>query len=114
MTDCTFCKIVDGKLPATVTYQDEQVTAFRDIHPAAPTHTLIVPNKHIASTNDAGPEDQALSDHMLTTVKMVADKEGIKKSGYRLIINTGTDANQVTHHLRLHVMGGRRMRHPMG
>lgn len=114
MTDCIFCKIVTGQIPAAVVYQDEQVTAFRDIHPVAPTHVLIVPNKHIASTNDAAPEDQALLGHMLLTVQTVAEKEGIKESGYRLIINTGGDANQVVYHLHLHVIGGQRMRHPMG
>lgn len=114
MTDCIFCKIVKGELPATITYQDEHVTAFRDINPVAPTHVLIVPNKHIASTNEVEPEDHPLLGHMLATVRKVAEKEGIIKSGYRLIINTGPDANQVVHHLHLHVIGGRRMRYPMG
>ncbi|MGQ9833429.1 MAG: histidine triad nucleotide-binding protein [Candidatus Villigracilaceae bacterium] len=114
MTECIFCKIVAGQLPAAIVYQDEQVTAFRDINPVAPTHVLIVPNKHIASTNDAAPEDQALLGCMLLTAKTIAEKEGIKESGYRLIINTGRDANQVVHHLHLHVIGGQRMRHPMG
>ncbi|GAB4503120.1 MAG: histidine triad nucleotide-binding protein [Anaerolineales bacterium] len=114
MTNCIFCKIVKGEAPAAITYQDEQVTAFRDIHPVAPTHILIIPNRHIASTNDIEPDDQALLGHMLATVKTVAEKEGIAQNGYRIIINTGPDANQVVHHLHLHVIGGQRMRHPMG
>jgi len=101
-------------MPATIVYKDEQVTAFRDIHPVAPTHILLVPNQHIASTNNITERDEQLLGHMLTVVKPIADKEGISKSGYRLIVNTGPDANQVVFHLHLHIIGGQRMRHPMG
>ena len=114
MDECIFCKIVRGEMPATIVYKDEQVTAFRDIHPVAPTHILVVPNQHIASTNDITERDVQLLGHMLTVVKSIADKEGISKSGYRLIVNTGPDANQVVFHLHLHIIGGQRMRHPMG
>lgn len=114
MDECIFCKIVRGELPATVVYKDEQVTAFRDIHPVAPTHILIVPNKHIVSTNDITTEDEPLLGHILTTVRQVAENEGIADTGYRLIVNTGPHANQVVFHLHLHVIGGQRMRHPMG
>lgn len=114
MPDCIFCKIVKGEAPATITYQDEYITAFRDIHPVAPTHVLIVPNKHIASTNEVEAEDVPLLGRILAAAKTVAEKEGIAHSGYRLIVNTGPDANQIVHHLHLHVIGGQRMRHPMG
>ena len=114
MDECIFCKIVRGELPAKIVYNDDQVTAFRDINPVAPTHVLVVPNKHIASTNDVAEEDKPLLGHILTTVKTIADKEGITESGYRLIVNTGPDANQVVFHLHLHIIGGKRMRHPMG
>ncbi len=114
MPDCIFCKIVHRKAPAEIVYQDEQVTAFRDIHPVAPVHILLVPNKHIASTNDSTAEDEPLLGHMLATVKRIAEAEGIAESGYRLIINTGPAANQVVFHLHLHLIGGQRMRHPMG
>ena len=114
MDECIFCKIVRGEMPATIVYKDEQVTAFRDIHPVAPTHILLVPNQHIASTNNIAERDEQLLGHMLTVVKPIADKEGISKSGYRLIVNTGPDANQVVFHLHLHILGGQRMKHRMG
>ena len=114
MEDCLFCKIVKGEIPSTVVYQDEQVTAFRDINPVAPTHILVIPKKHIVSTNDVSEEDEQLLGHMLAVVKPIADKEGITDSGYRLIINTGPNANQVIFHLHLHILGGQRMQHPMG
>lgn len=114
MPDCIFCKIVNGEVPASIVYKDEQVTAFRDINPVAPTHILVVPNKHIASTNDVLEQDEQLLGHMLTVVKPIAEKEGITESGYRLIVNTGPDANQVVLHLHLHIIGGQRMRHRMG
>ena len=114
MNECIFCKIVREEMPATIVYKDEQVTAFRDIHPVAPTHILLVPNQHIASTNNVTERDEQLLGHMLSVVKPIADKEGISKSGYRLIVNTGPDANQVVFHLHLHIIGGQRMRHPMG
>ena len=114
MDECIFCKIVRGELPATIVYQDEQVTAFRDIHPVAPIHILVVPNKHITSTNDVRTEDEQLLGHMLTVVKPIAEKENVAQSGYRLIINTGPDAHQAVFHLHLHIIGGYPMRHPMG
>ena len=101
MGECLFCKIVKGEIPATVVYKDEQVTAFRDINPVAPTHILVIPNEHIPSTNDVSEKDEQLLGHMLTSVKLIADQEGITESGYRLIINTGPDANQVVFHLHL-------------
>lgn len=114
MDDCIFCKIVSGEMASTIVYKDDQVTAFRDINPVAPTHILVVPNKHIASTNDVREEDEQLLGHLLTVVKPIADQEGITDTGYRLIINTGPDANQVVFHLHLHILGGQHMKHRMG
>ena len=114
MNECIFCKIVSGEMNATVVYKDEQVTAFRDINPVAPTHILVIPNRHIASTNEVTEQDEQLLGQMLTVVKPIAEQEGIAESGYRLIINTGPDANQVVFHLHLHIIGGQHMRHPMG
>lgn len=114
MKDCIFCKIVTGEMDSQIVYQDEQVTAFRDIHPVAPTHILVIPNRHIASLNDVMEEDEPLVGHMLSVVRPIAEKEGVQDSGYRLIINTGPDANQVVFHLHLHIIGGQHMRHPMG
>lgn len=114
MMDCIFCEIVRGHAAGDTLYQDDLVTAFRDIHPVAPTHILIVPNRHLASVNDLTPEDEALAGHLLVVARQIAEEQGIDKTGYRLILNTGPDAGQVVFHLHLHLIGGRRMRYPMG
>jgi histidine triad (HIT) family protein len=112
--DCIFCKIIKGEIPGEIVYRDEQATAFRDINPAAPTHFLIVPQKHIASINDITLDDEALIGHLFTVAKHLAGQEGISTPGYRLIINTGPDAGQAVFHIHLHLLGGNRMRYPMG
>lgn len=114
MTNCIFCQIVAGTSPSHMLYQDEQVSAFRDIHPVAPTHVLVVPNRHIASVNDLAPEDEALVGRLFTVARQVARQEGIDEAGYRLIVNTGPHGGQVVFHLHLHLIGGQRMRFPMG
>ena len=111
---CIFCKIVSNEAQAAIVYRDEQVTAFRDIRPAAPTHILIVPNKHIDSVNTLEAEDEQLMGHLFTTARKLAKEEGIDQSGYRLITNTGVDGGQTVSHLHLHLIGGQRMQHPMG
>jgi histidine triad (HIT) family protein len=114
VSDCIFCRIISGEAPGDILYQDEQITAFRDIHPVAPVHVLIVPNRHIASVNDLEAEDELLLGRMFTLARMLAEQEGIRDSGYRLIVNTGAHGGQVVYHLHLHLIGGQRMRHPMG
>lgn len=112
--NCIFCKIVRKEAPAKIVYQDEQATAFRDAHPAGPTHVLVVPNRHIPSVDDLTPEDEPLMGHLFSIARQIAEGTGLKGNGYRLIINTGPDANQTVPHLHLHVIGGRPMRFPMG
>jgi histidine triad (HIT) family protein len=114
MTDCIFCKIIAWDIPSTRVYTDETTFAFRDINPVAPTHVLIIPKKHVGSVNDLTPEDEALVGHLFTTAKKIAEDEGIADTGYRLIINCGPYGGQVVYHLHLHLIGGQRMRHPMG
>jgi histidine triad (HIT) family protein len=115
MTDtCIFCRIVSNEAKATVVYRDEQVTAFRDIHPVAPTHILIVPNRHIESVNALEAGDEQLMGHLIRMAGKLAKEEGIDKGGYRLITNTGADGGQTVFHLHLHLIGGQRMRHPRG
>jgi histidine triad (HIT) family protein len=115
MTDtCHFCKIISDEAKATIVYRDDQVTAFRDIHPVAPTHILIVPNRHVESINSLQPEDEPLIGHLFGIARQLASDEGISQGGYRLIINTGADGGQTIYHLHLHLIGGHRMRHPMG
>jgi histidine triad (HIT) family protein len=115
MTDaCIFCKITTGEAQATVVYRDEQVTAFRDRHPVAPTHILIVPNKHIESVGALEPEDEPLMGHIFTVARKLVEQEGIAKGGYRMITNTGANGGQTVFHLHVHLIGGQRMRYPMG
>jgi len=114
MCDCLFCKIIAGEIPSEVVYEDEQVTAFRDINPVAPTHILIIPNKHIASINELTPGDESLVGHLFAAAKDLAKQEGIAESGYRLIINVGPHGGQEIYHLHLHLIGGQKMRYPMG
>jgi histidine triad (HIT) family protein len=114
MDDCIFCKIVAGEAYSQRLYQDEFVTAFRDIHPVAPTHVLVVPNKHIPSVNDLTHEDEPLIGRLFMTARQIAEQEGVAQTGYRLIVNMGAHAGQAIFHLHLHVIGGQRMRFPMG
>ena len=110
MSDCIFCKIITGDIPSTHVFHDEQVKAFRDLNPAAPTHILIVPNKHIDSINTLTNEDEPLIGHLFSTAKQIAAQEGIAENGYRLIINTGAHAGQTVFHIHLHLLGGAPMR----
>jgi histidine triad (HIT) family protein len=114
MTDCIFCKIVNNEVKASIVYRDEQVTAFRDIHPVAPTHILIIPNKHIESVNHLQVEDEPLIGHMFMVGSRIAAQQNIHQSGYRIIVNTGAHGGQTIFHLHLHLIGGQRMKHPMG
>jgi histidine triad (HIT) family protein len=115
MTDsCIFCKIISGEAKATILYQDEQVTAFQDLHPVAPTHILLVPNKHIESVGTLDVEDERLIGHLFTVARKLAEEAGIAKGGYRLITNTGVNGGQTVFHFHLHLIGGQRMRYPMG
>lgn len=102
-----FSKIIRGEIPADIVHQDEQVTAFRDISPQAPTHVLIVPNRLIASMSDVTAEDEALLGRMMVVASEVARKEGIDGTGYRLIVNSGEHGHQEVQHLHLHLLGGR-------
>ncbi|MBN2800372.1 MAG: histidine triad nucleotide-binding protein [Deltaproteobacteria bacterium] len=104
-----FQKILDGEIPAHVVYEDERVLAFRDIHPAAPVHVLIIPRKPLIDVRAAEEEDALLLGHMILVSREVARREGVLESGYRLVINNGTDAGQEVFHLHLHVMGGARL-----
>lgn len=112
--DCLFCKIAAGEMQADIVFQDEMITAFRDINPVAPTHILIIPNQHISNTNELTSEHEATAARLLTVVPELALNEGINESGYRLIMNTGPDGNQVVMHMHLHLIGGQKMKHPMG
>jgi histidine triad (HIT) family protein len=111
---CIFCRIVANQATANILYRDQQVTAFRDLHPQASTHLLIVPNKHIDSLNAMQDEDEGLIGYMFAVARRLAAKEGIDRSGYRLVLNTNKDAGQSIFHLHLHLIGGRPMGWPPG
>ena len=104
-----FSKIVSGEVDADIVYQDDRVTAFRDISPKAPTHILIIPNKEIPTANDLTEEDEGLAGHMLVIASKLAEEEGIAEDGYRLIINCNEHGGQEVQHLHLHLIGGRRL-----
>lgn len=115
MTDsCIFCKIISNEAKANIVYRDEQVTAFRDINPVAPTHLLIVPNKHIDGVGTLDPEDEQLMGHIFVVARRLAEEAGISKTGFRMITNTGPHGGQTVFHLHVHLIGGQRMKYPMG
>jgi histidine triad (HIT) family protein len=102
-----FERIIAGQLPATIVYQDERVTAFRDIHPRAPTHILIVPNKPIPTANEVTADDAELVGHLVVVAAQIARSQGIAESGYRLIINCNRDSGMEVAHLHVHLLGGK-------
>ena len=102
-----FSKIIRREIPAAIVYQDEQVTAFRDINPQAPTHILIVPNKLIPTVNDVTAEDEQALGHLFTVARHIAEQEGVAASGYRLLVNCNRDGGQEVYHLHMHLVGGR-------
>jgi len=110
---CLFCKIVDGSIPSTATYQDELCYAFADINPQAPVHILIAPRRHIVSIADGQPEDKALLGHLLWVAAEIARAKGLAK-GYRVVVNTGPDGGQSVDHLHVHLLGGRALAWPPG
>lgn len=112
--DCIFCKIATGKIGGAPLFQDEHVTAFRDINPQAPTHILIIPNKHIFSLNEAAEEDQALLGKLMFTAARLAQSEGVAGDGYRLVLNTGPNGGQSVFHVHVHLLAGRRLTWPPG
>ena len=114
MTDCIFCKIVSGDIPGDIVYQDDDVLAFRDLNPQAPTHVLVIPKKHISTTNDIQPEDASLVGKMFLAAQQVAQQEGIAESGYRSVLNCNEGAGQSVFHIHLHILGGRQMTWPPG
>ena len=114
MSKTLFEKIAAREIPASIIYEDDQVLAFKDINPGAPTHILIVPRKPIPRIAEAGPEDQAVLGHLLLKAAQVARTAGLASSGYRLVINNGPDAGESVPHLHLHILGGRSLAWPPG
>ncbi|MBN2847482.1 MAG: HIT domain-containing protein [Coriobacteriia bacterium] len=111
MSDCVFCMVANGEIPAHVVYEDEHVVAFDDIAPQGPVHTLIVPRVHYEHLGDSVPAEVLCA--LAAAAPKVAELKGVAESGYRVIINTGRDAMQTVHHLHAHVIGGKPMAHGM-
>jgi histidine triad (HIT) family protein len=101
-----FSKIINKEIPADIVFQDDRVTAFRDINPKAPTHILIIPNKVIPTTNDVTPDDEQTLGHLFIVAKELAAKEGIAEGGYRLIVNCNEHGGQEVFHIHMHLVGG--------
>jgi histidine triad (HIT) family protein len=113
-TDCLFCNIVAGKIPANIIYADKLVVAFDDINPKAPVHKLIIPRKHIATLNDLTTSDNELIGHMTQIAKKLAQEFKVDQSGYRILMNCNKAAGQVVFHIHMHLLGGRTLTWPPG
>ena len=112
-TSCVFCRIATREIPATIVFEDDDLVAFRDLSPQAPTHVLVIPKRHMASLDEAEGQDAELLGRMLLVARAVAAQEGLKK-GYRVVTNCGAGAGQSVFHLHVHVLGGRPMSWPPG
>jgi histidine triad (HIT) family protein len=113
MSDCLFCKIIDGKIPSKKVYEDDRTFAFQDINPQAPTHVLIIPKKHVVDIKSAAPGDAELIGYCQLVAAKIAKERGLE-GGFRTVYNVGPDAGQTVFHLHLHLLGGRPMTWPPG
>jgi histidine triad (HIT) family protein len=114
MSDCLFCKITAGDIPAAILHTDDALVAFEDISPQAPLHVLIVPRKHIATLNDLSAEDDALVGSMFRLAASLAKERGYHEQGYRTVFNTNRGAGQTVFHVHLHLLAGRGLAWPPG
>ncbi len=114
MSDCLFCKIIQGEIPSTKVYEDEAVYAFLDIDPQAPTHIVVVPKQHIASANELTDENSAVVGKIFAVIAKIAKEQGFAEQGYRVVNNCGEDGGQTVGHLHFHVLAGRSLQWPPG
>lgn len=114
MSDCLFCKIRDGQIPAQIIHRDEVCLGFEDIHPQAPTHVLFIPLQHIPTVNELSLEDRERVGHLYIAAAKVAKQRGLSERGYRLVMNCNADAGQTVFHIHLHLLGGRPFTWPPG
>ena len=113
MSDCLFCKIIEGEIPSNKVYEDDKIFCFHDIDPPAPVHCLMIPKKHISSIDDVQDEDAEILSYMMLKIKDVAAQLGLQ-NGYRVVINCGEDGVQTVQHLHLHILGKRKLTWPPG
>ena len=109
MEDCIFCKIINGDIPSEKVYEDESVLAFKDIHPAAPIHVLVIPKKHIKSLLEVTKEDSEVISHIYEVINKIAKYMNIEEDGFRVIVNCGKDAGQEVMHLHFHLLAGKKL-----
>ncbi|MDI6704364.1 MAG: histidine triad nucleotide-binding protein [bacterium] len=114
MVECTFCKIISGKIQGDILYEDDKVVAFSDINPQAPVHVLIVPKKHIPTILDVKERDMDIVSHIYSIVNRIAEDKGLSSKGFRVVLNCKDDGGQAVYHLHFHLLGGRRMNWPAG
>ena len=112
--DCLFCRIIAGEIPSDKVYEDEDLFAFRDIDPKAPTHILVIPKMHIQSVNQIDKDNADLISKAYLVLKKLAEEESIQQSGYRIVVNTNEDGGQTVGHLHFHLLGGRSLSWPPG
>jgi len=114
MSDCVFCRIAAGEIPAQIVHQDQDVVAFSDLNPQAPLHVLVVPRRHLATLNELTPADDALVGAMMRVAAAIAKARGYEERGYRTVFNCNRDAGQTVFHIHLHVLAGRGLSWPPG
>ena len=114
MTDCLFCKIIDGEIPGDIVYENDNVLAFKDINPIAPVHILVIPKEHIATLNDLEEKHTQTMGELFLAAKKIASEKGFSESGYRTVFNCNKDAQQTVFHIHLHLIAGRQMSWPPG
>ena len=109
MEDCIFCKIIKGEIPSSKVYEDEEILAFNDIHPAAPIHILVIPKKHIASLANIEKKDEELIGKIFGVINQISEEQGFKQEGYRVITNCGENGGQSIKHLHFHILAGKKL-----
>ena len=109
MKDCIFCKIIKGEIPSSKVYEDEEILAFNDINPAAPIHVLVIPKKHITSLAEMEDGDEKVVEKIYKVINQIAEKQGFKENGYRVIVNCGKDGGQEVGHLHFHLLAGKQL-----
>jgi histidine triad (HIT) family protein len=114
MADCIFCKIIEGQIPSTKVYEDDDFLVFDDINPVAPTHLVIIPKKHIETFNDVQDDDAALFGRLMLVARQMAADRNLTSDGYRLVMNCMPGAGQSVYHIHFHLLGGRIFRWPPG
>ena len=107
--DCIFCKIIKGEIPSTKVYEDEEILAFKDINPAAPIHILIIPKKHIDSLATMQDGDEKIIGKIYNVINIIAEQQGVKEKGFRVIVNCGKDGGQEVEHLHFHLLAGTKL-----